>query len=66
MPKQKVHKGMKKRRVRLTRGGKGMRRRAGAIHLMSGKPGKKRRRLRRPVQITGGELRRAKRLLGGG
>lgn len=66
MPKQKVHKGVKKRRMRVTRRGKVVRRRAGATHLMSGKSGKKRRGLRRPTAVVGGEAKRAKRLLGSG
>ena len=63
MHKQKVHKGVKKRRMRITRKGKVLRRVSGRNHLMSPKPGKKRRRLRRTELLHGGELRRAKRLL---
>ena len=46
MPKQKTHKGLAKR-MRLTRRGKVVFRRAGKRHLMSTKSGKRRRALRR-------------------
>jgi large subunit ribosomal protein L35 len=53
MPKQKSHKGIKKR-MRLTRTGKIVRKHANAGHLMSGKSGQRRRRLRRSgtVHVT--------------
>ena len=50
MPKQKTHKGLKKR-VKVTARGKVQRKRAGAGHLMSGKGGKRRRRLRQRALV---------------
>ena len=44
MPKQKTHKGLKKR-VKVTAGGKIKHKRAGAGHLMSGKSGNRRRKV---------------------
>ncbi len=45
MPKQKTHKGLKKR-VKITATGKVRHKRAGGGHLMSGKNAKRRRRVR--------------------
>ena len=50
MPKQKTHKGLKKR-VKVTARGKIKRKRAFAGHLMSGKGGKRRRRLRQRTLV---------------
>jgi large subunit ribosomal protein L35 len=47
MPKQKTHKGLSKR-VKLSANGKVVRRRAGSGHLLSGKSGKRLRKLRKP------------------
>ncbi|MCZ6689973.1 MAG: 50S ribosomal protein L35 [Planctomycetota bacterium] len=66
MPKQKLHKGVKKRRIRLTRKGKVLRRRAGSTHLMSGKSGGTKRRLKKVAIMTPGENKRARKLLGAG
>lgn len=44
MPKQKTHKGLKKR-IKITAGGKIKHKRAGGGHLMSGKNAKRRRRI---------------------
>ena len=44
MPKQKSHKGLKKR-VKVTAGGKVKHKRSGGGHLMSGKNAKRRRRI---------------------
>ncbi len=63
MPKQKVHKGLKKR-VRVSKGGKILRHKAGMSHLMSGKSGKSRRRLRRATVTAKSEQKRMKHLLG--
>lgn len=54
MPKQKTHKGSKKR-FRVTATGKLKRSQAGKKHLNSHKPGKRKRQLRRPV-VEGGRL----------
>jgi len=63
MPKLKTCKGMKKR-VRVTKRGKILRRRAGAGHLLSGKSAKRRRKLRRATIVTPGDKRRMIKLLG--
>ena len=47
MPKMKTHKGLKKR-IRISARGKVKYRASSAGHLMSGKTGNRRRRLRRP------------------
>jgi len=52
MPKMKTHKGLK-RRVKVTARGKVRYKRSFAGHLMSGKSGDRRRRLRRPACMTG-------------
>ena len=52
MPKQKTHKGIAKR-FRVTARGKVMHHKAGKSHLLSHKPAKRRRNLRRTAQITG-------------
>ena len=51
MPKQKTHKGLKKR-VKVTATGKVKRKRAGAGHLMSSKNAKRRRRLAGKTTMT--------------
>jgi large subunit ribosomal protein L35 len=52
MPKQKTHKGLKKR-VKITATGKISRSRCGGGHLMSGKNAKRRRRIKSKAIITG-------------
>lgn len=52
MPKQKRHKGLSKR-VKVTGRGKVLRNKAFRGHLMSGKPGSRRQRLRRPALVSG-------------
>lgn len=51
MPKQKTHKGLKKR-VKVTASGKVKRGRTGAGHLMSGKNAKRRRRVSSSTTMT--------------
>jgi large subunit ribosomal protein L35 len=58
--KQKTHKGLKGR-VKITKSGKIMHRRAGKRHLMSGKSGKKSRVLGKWKQLPDGERRLLKR-----
>lgn len=65
MPKQKTHKGLKKR-VKVTASGKVMRKRAGAGHLMSSKNAKHRRRVTGTATITGASAVTAKVRLGKG
>jgi large subunit ribosomal protein L35 len=62
MPKLKPHKGLMKR-VKITKTGKVKRRRTFKSHLMSGKGGGRRRRLRKPVTIVPTEARTVKRLM---
>jgi large subunit ribosomal protein L35 len=52
MPKQKTHKGLRKR-VKITATGKILRHRVGGGHLMSGKNAKRRRRIKSPAIIAG-------------
>jgi large subunit ribosomal protein L35 len=51
MPKLKVHRGLKKR-VKVSSKGKIKRQKAFAGHLMSGKSGNRRRRLRRKTLVS--------------
>jgi large subunit ribosomal protein L35 len=48
MPKQKIHKGLRKR-VKVSANGKIKRKKAGAGHLMSSKNAKRRRRISNPA-----------------
>jgi large subunit ribosomal protein L35 len=64
MPKQKSHKGIKKR-MRLTRTGKIVRKHANAGHLMSGKSGQRRRRLRRSAVVHETQVQTYARLITG-
>ena len=59
MPKQKTHKGLKKR-VKVTATGKVKHRRSGAGHLMSGKNAKRRRNINRPAVMNGASATTAK------
>ncbi len=65
MPKLKTHKGLRCR-VRVTRNGKVVRRKAGASHLMSHKSGKRRRQLRKQSNVKGAYARTARDQLGEG
>lgn len=57
MPKMKTHKGIKKR-VRVTARGKIKYKQANSGHLMSGKSGKRCRRMRKPSTLGGAIPRR--------
>ena len=63
MPKQKTHKGLKKR-VKLTGTGKVKRRRSFGSHLMSTKNAKRRRRIAGSAILGGSLGKTAKSLLG--
>ena len=52
MPKMKTHKGLKKR-IRITATGKVKYKQANAGHLMGGKSGNRRRRMRKPQILQG-------------
>ena len=58
MPKQKTHKGLAKR-VKVTARGKVLRKRAGGGHLLSGKSGKRRRRIRKSTLMVPIDAKRA-------
>jgi large subunit ribosomal protein L35 len=64
MHKPKSHKGIKKR-MKLTGGGKILRKRANAGHLMSGKSGQRRRRLRRAGLVHETQVKTYTRLING-
>lgn len=63
MAKYKTHKGAKKR-VKSTATGKLMRRRAFASHLLTKKSANRKRKLRKPVPVTGCDADRVRSLLG--
>jgi len=62
MPKLKTNKSVKKR-LRLTKRGKVVGRRAGKSHLMSGKTGKKRRAMKRRLTLSKVDQKRYARVL---
>ena len=62
MPKHKTHRGLAKR-VKITAKGKVKRRKSFTSHLMSGKPGKRRRRLSKPAILEGRFATKMKKLL---
>ena len=57
MPKNKTHKGLSKR-VKVTARGKVKRHKAYRGHLLSGRPAKQRRRLRRSALVSGSTAQR--------
>ncbi len=63
MPKQKPHKGLRKR-VKVSAGGKVLYKKSFAGHLMSGKGGRRRQWLRRAGMLTGKFADNVKRALG--
>jgi large subunit ribosomal protein L35 len=63
MPKQKTHKGLKKR-VKVTASGKIKAHKSFCGHLMSGKNAKRRRRLSKAFILRGATVGRIKELLG--
>jgi len=63
MPKQKTHKGLAKR-VKVTAKGKVLRRRTFGGHLMSGKSGTRRRRIRSTACMVKSDTVRTLRKLG--
>jgi large subunit ribosomal protein L35 len=64
MGKLKSHKGIKKR-MRVTRKGKVLRKKANAGHLMSDKSGQRRRRLRRKAHVHSTQVKTYIRLIEG-
>lgn len=64
MPKQKTHKGLRKR-VKITASGKVNRKKAGAGHLMSSKNAKRRRRISNPAVAKTATADTMKIMLGG-
>lgn len=63
MPKQKSHKGAEER-FRVSRNGKVRHRSQNRNHLLEGKSQRRKRRLARDSQLTGGDAAQAKRLKG--
>jgi large subunit ribosomal protein L35 len=63
--KQKPHKGLSKR-IKLSATGKPRYKKSFAGHLMSGKSGRRRQRLRRTVTLTGAIARNVRRAMGEG
>ncbi|MHB1488530.1 MAG: 50S ribosomal protein L35 [Acidimicrobiales bacterium] len=63
MPKMKTDRGAAKR-FKITGTGKIMRRKAFRSHILEKKPSTRTRRLARETQVTGGDARQVKRLLG--
>jgi large subunit ribosomal protein L35 len=63
MPKMKTHRGAAKR-FKLTGTGKIMRRKAFKNHILEKKSPKRKRRLGRETEVTGGDRDRVERLLG--
>jgi large subunit ribosomal protein L35 len=64
MPKMKSHSGAKKR-FRTTATGKLRGRRAFSSHILEKKSPKRKRRMARPVEISGNDAKRVRKLLGG-
>lgn len=65
MPKQKTHKGMKKR-FKVSASGKVKHRNAFRGHLLSGKNGKRKRHLRKDGVVVGAEAKQIRTLLAPG
>ncbi len=63
MPKQKTHSGAKKR-FKVTGTGKVLRRLAFMNHILEKKASKRTRRLNRPADVSKGDAKQVKRLLG--
>lgn len=63
MPKMKTHRGAAKR-FKVTGTGKILRRKAYRDHLLEHKPSSRTRRLGREAEVTGGDKKRVKRMLG--
>jgi large subunit ribosomal protein L35 len=64
MPKMKSHSGAKKR-FKTTATGKLRGRRAFSSHILEKKSPKRKRRMARPVEISGNDVKRVRKLLGG-
>jgi large subunit ribosomal protein L35 len=62
MPKQKTHSGAKKR-YRVTKNGKVLVRQKNRAHILEKKSARRKRRLAGDTELTGGDAKRAKRLL---
>jgi large subunit ribosomal protein L35 len=64
MPKMKTHRGAAKR-LKRTGTGKFVRAQSGVRHLLEHKSGKHKRALQREATLSPGDVRRARKLLGG-
>jgi large subunit ribosomal protein L35 len=63
MPKNKTHSGTKKR-IRVTGSGKLMREQANGRHLLESKSSRRKRRISSDVELSPGDAKKAKKLLG--
>lgn len=63
MPKKKTHKGLAKR-IKVTAKGKLRHHRSGSSHLLGKKGARRRRRLRQKTELTGGQEKIIRRLMG--
>ena len=63
MPKNKTHSGTKKR-FRVTGSGKLMREQANGRHLLESKSSRRKRRISSDVELSPGDAKKAKKLLG--
>jgi len=63
MPKNKTHSGAKKR-FRVTGSGKLMREQANGRHLLESKSSRRKRRISGDVELSPGDAKKAKKLLG--
>ena len=64
MPKQKTHRGAKKR-FKITGGGKVMRHNSMCSHILTKKTTKRKRKLRKETEVTGEQAKQVKRLITG-
>lgn len=64
MPKQKTHRGAKKR-FKITGGGKVMRHNSMCSHILTKKTTKRKRRLRKATEVTGEQAKQVKKLITG-
>ena len=63
MPKMKTHRGAAKR-LKVLPSGKVRRRKAFVNHILEKKSSKRKRRLQRPVLVSGADRKRVRRMLG--
>jgi len=64
VPKQKTHRGAKKR-FKITGGGKVMRHNSMCSHILTKKTTKRKRKLRKETEVTGEQAKQVKKLITG-